>query len=214
VTGVSAPVNGRVRRAVTAKVVAQFHRPTGLGGRLAGWEMAARSSNRRRNRWVVSLLDLTATSRVLEIGFGPGIALREAARRAVEGTVIGVDHSPVMLRQATRRNAAAIRAGRVRLYLGSADELPPLDGGFDRIYAVNSIGFWNDPDACLVTLRGLLGPNGRTAIASQPRSPGATADATARAGDEIAGRLANAGFTAIRRETLALDPPVVCVIGE
>ena len=48
-----------------------------------------------------------------------------------------------MLRQASRRNAAAIRAGRVTLINASVDQLPAaLDGPFDAILAVNSLGFW------------------------------------------------------------------------
>jgi ubiquinone/menaquinone biosynthesis C-methylase UbiE len=176
--------------------------------------MASRSSNRQRNVWVVSQLELKPTYRVLEIGFGPGIAIREAARQVPDGTVTGVDHSEVMLCQATRRNASSIQAGRVRLHLGSADELPPLHGPFDRIYAVNSLGFWRNQDQCLAALRGLLRAGGWLAIASQPRCPGATAEATKRAGEDIAARLETAGFTSIRSETLALEPPVVCVIGE
>ncbi len=67
------------------RVVGQFMRPHGPGGHVTGWVMAHRSSNRRRNRWVVSLLDVQPTDRVLEIGFGPGIAVRElAARRPPE----------------------------------------------------------------------------------------------------------------------------------
>jgi SAM-dependent methyltransferase len=202
------------RERVLAKVVAQFHRPAGLAGHLVGWEMAVRPSNRRRNRWVVSLLDLSATSRVLEIGFGPGIAIREAVRVVTGGRVAGVDHSAVMHRQAVRRSAAAVRAGRVELHLGSADDLPDLDGPFDRIYTVNSMGLWADQDQVLKNLRELLRSGGWLAIASQPRCPGATAGTTVRAGDDIAARLTRAGFDVIGRETLPLDPPVVCVIGE
>ena len=57
-------------------VVGQFHSPHGMGGHVAGWVMGHRSSNRERNRWVVSLLDVQPTDRVLEVGFGPGIAVR------------------------------------------------------------------------------------------------------------------------------------------
>jgi ubiquinone/menaquinone biosynthesis C-methylase UbiE len=176
--------------------------------------MATRSSNRQRNLWVVSLLDLEPGSRVLEIGFGPGIAIREAARIASRGTVVGVDHSTVMLRQASRRNASAIRDGGVQLHLGSADALPLLDAPFDRIHAVNSHGFWPEPRRTLKVLCGLLAPGGWLALASQPRCPGATSETTARAGVEIAALLSDAGFGTIRSETLALDPPVICVIGE
>src|SRR6266852_3312242 len=76
------------------------------------------------------------------IGFGPGLAVAELVR-ADAGHVYGIDHSGAMLRQASRRNAAAIRAGRVTLIRASADQIPPaLDGPFDAILAVNSLGFW------------------------------------------------------------------------
>jgi ubiquinone/menaquinone biosynthesis C-methylase UbiE len=59
---------------------------------------------------VVSLLALPPAGRILEIGCGPGVAIA-ALIRAGAGHVDGVDHSAVMLRQAARRNAAAIWAG-------------------------------------------------------------------------------------------------------
>jgi hypothetical protein len=66
---------------------AQFGRPTGLWGRAAGSLMAHRSSNRLRNAWAVSMLDVRPDDRVLEFGFGPGVAIRELARLASEGSV-------------------------------------------------------------------------------------------------------------------------------
>jgi hypothetical protein len=77
---------------------------------------------------------------------------------------------------------------------------------------VNSIGFWPDPAQHLRELRGLLRPGGRIALASQPRSAGATADTTARAGRELHDLLIQAGFTQARTETLPLTPPVACVL--
>ena len=175
--------------------------------------MATRASNVQRNLWAVSLLDIGPTDRVLEIGFGPGIAIREAASRALNGIVCGVDHSEVMVEHARRRNAEAVRAGRVDLRLGTADQLPAFDEPFDRILAVISMGFWDHPDACLRSLRALLRPHGRIAIVSQPRCPGATAATSTHAGEDIARRLRDAGFDDVATETLPLDPPVVCVIG-
>jgi ubiquinone/menaquinone biosynthesis C-methylase UbiE len=86
--------------------------------------MAHRRSNRLRDRWAVSLLDVHPTDWVLEIGFGPGVAIAELARRATGGKVYGIDRSEVMVRQAGRRNAAAIRAHRVQLAHASVDQLP------------------------------------------------------------------------------------------
>ncbi len=176
--------------------------------------MAHRRSNRQRNRWAVSLLDVQPTDRVLEIGFGPGVAIAELAGRAIRGRVYGIDHSEVMVRQASRRNAAAIRAHRVHLAHASVDRVPSFDfdGPLDAILAVNSVGSWPNPVERLRQLRRLLRPQGRIALASQPRCPGATQHTTARAGLELQDLLSQAGFTGIRTETLGLDPPVACVL--
>jgi acetyl esterase/lipase/SAM-dependent methyltransferase len=192
--------------------MSQFGHPRGIPGRMAGWVMAHRGSNRRRNRWAVSLLDVQPTDRVLEIGFGPGVAIAELANRAIRGQVYGIDHSEVMLQQASRRNAAAIRAHRVHLVHASVDQLPSFDDPLDAILAVNSVGIWPNPAERLHELRRLLRPDGRIALASQPRCPGATDQATVRAAQQLQDLLTQAGFIQIRTETLDLDPPVACVL--
>src|ERR671911_284188 len=110
---------------VEAAVRAQFGRPTGLWGHGAGLLMAHRSSNRRRNAWAASLLDVRPDDRVLEIGFGPGLAIRELARLATEGYVCGIDHSELMLRRARGLNAEGLRRGVVDLRLRSLPPGPP-----------------------------------------------------------------------------------------
>ncbi|GAA3598962.1 class I SAM-dependent methyltransferase [Nonomuraea rosea] len=174
---------------------------------------AHRPSNRRRNIWAVSLLDVQPTDRVLEIGFGPGVAIAEFAGRATRGHVFGVDHSQAMVRQAARRNAAAVRARRVHLTHASVEQLPSFGDPLDAILAVNSVGFWPAPAERLRELRGLLRPGGRIALVSQPRSPGATRETTARAAQELQDLLTQAGFIRLRVETLELSPPVACVLG-
>lgn len=164
-----------LRQRVITRIVRQFGRPSGIAGRVAGWVMTHRPSNRKRNAWVVSLLDVQPNDRVLEVGFGPGLAIAEIARRATRGYVYGVDYSELMLRQATHRNDAAIRAGRVELTRTSITDLPSFDGPLDAILAINSLGFWPDPLQRLNELRNLLRPGGRIAIATQPRCPGAPA---------------------------------------
>ncbi|MEU7530922.1 methyltransferase domain-containing protein [Saccharothrix sp. NPDC042600] len=190
--------------------LAQFRRPTGVAGRVVGWIMGRRSSNVARNRWAVELLDVGPTDRVIELGCGPGVALAALAAAASRGLVVGVDHSEVVLRQARRRNRAAVKAGRVRLVRASVEGLSIGDGPFDAALAVNTVGMWPDPTARLREVGRLLRPGGRIAVVSQPRCPGVT---SAAAAEEVAGRLAEAGFVRLRTETLDLDPPAVCVIG-
>ena len=200
-------------RALDRDVIGQAHHPRGAAGWVTAWEMALRPSNRQRSRWVVSLLDVQPADRVLEIGFGPGLAIAALAR-AGAGHVYGADHSGVMVRAAARRNAAAIRAGRVTLLRASADQLPPaLDGPFDAILAINALAFWPEPAERLADLRRRLAPGGRVAIASQPRCPGATADTSRATGRQLGQLLTQAGFTQLSTSTLPLSPPVACVLG-
>lgn len=188
-------------------LIGQFGNPRGVVGGLAGRVMAHRPSNRRRSEWAVALLDVQPSERVLEIGFGPGRAIAELSRRS--GHVYGVDRSDVMLRQASRRNAAAIRSGRVELRAGTVEALP-FDGPFDVILAVNSLGFWTDPAARLEDLRRRLAADGRIAIVSQPRAVKETPlEATSR----LTGLLEAAGFSETTSHMLELDPPAVCVVG-
>jgi ubiquinone/menaquinone biosynthesis C-methylase UbiE len=175
--------------------------------------MGLRSSNVARNRWAVQLLDVQPADRVIELGCGPGVAIAALATRAIRGLVVGVDHSQVMIRQARRRNRAAIRAGRVRLIHAPVQSLPVSDGPFNAALAVNTVGMWPDPTTRLRELARLLRPGGRIAVVSQPRCPGATAATSAAAASELAGLLTEAGFGHLRTEMLDLDPPAACVLG-
>ena len=65
---------------------------------------------------------------MLEIGFGPGADSRRASQQAA--FVAGVDHSDVMVKQASKRNASAIREGRVELHA----RLAPADCRFRKAH--------------------------------------------------------------------------------
>lgn len=191
---------------------AQFALPRGPAGWFVGHLMAAK--NRERGRWVVSMLQVDSPHRVLEIGFGPGVDVARVARLTVNGLAAGVDPSGEMLRQATRRNADAIRAGRVDLRLGAATRLPFEDASFDRVFASNSVQFWGDLPRALTEIRRVLRPGGFSAISIQPRNKGATADTTRAWGERLCRALAEAGFVRIESRRVDLPPlPVVCVFG-
>jgi ubiquinone/menaquinone biosynthesis C-methylase UbiE len=196
------------------RIVPHFARPKGRLGSLAGFIMAHRHSNIERSDWAVSLLDLKPTDRVLEIGFGPGVTIQKMARIITEGTLLGLDHSDVMVRQATRRNRKAISEGRVKLLLGSVSDLPPLPGPLDKILDINSFQFWQNPAEALERLKRELRPGGVIVLVHQPRKPGSENEAATRAGEKFAGLLNAAGFTEVRINEKPLQPvSVVSVLG-
>lgn len=101
--------------------------------------------NDRPNRLAVDALELQPTDRVLELGVGPGWALRTLAARVSDGQVFGVDQSERMLRQAANMNKAAITRGQVVLSKGPFRPLPWIDSTFHKILLVN-VAYFFDPD--------------------------------------------------------------------
>jgi SAM-dependent methyltransferase len=200
---------GLLSRALKRFLRAQFGRPTGWWGQLAGRIMARTPSNLDRIEWTLSLLNVKSSDRILEIGFGPGQAIERLARDVREGLIAGIDHSEVMVQQATRRNAGAIRERRVILQVGSASNPPAFAELFDTIFTINSIHFWTEPEACLAKLRALLRPGGRIAVTLQPRSRNATDATTRTIGEELMATLARAGFSDCRLEIRPSRPVAV-----
>src|SRR6266498_4281155 len=103
-------------------VASQFRKPSCLLGRLIGNGMAR--GNELEAHWTVDLLNIQPDMRVLEIGFGPGVAIQYAAQQAVQGYVSGIDYSKAMVQLARKRNVAAIKSGRVDLRQGDVSSLP------------------------------------------------------------------------------------------
>ncbi|MEM5436924.1 class I SAM-dependent methyltransferase [Paraburkholderia diazotrophica] len=140
-----------------------FGRPQGVLGRIGGKIMA--NMNAPCAAWAIGLLDVRASDRVIEIGFGPGVGIQLLAQQATAGKIAGVDPSPEMVTQAAARNAQAIARGRVDLREGSAERLPFEDDTFDKALAINSMQVWPDPAAGLAELRRVMKPGATLALA-------------------------------------------------
>lgn len=199
---------------IRSRIVGQFRQPHGPGGHIAGWIMANRSSNRRRNAWTVDLLNIQPGDRVLEIGSGPGLALEMCAKRANCGRVVGLDHSQTMLGQAHVRNARSIHEGGVELHLGGLDQLPALGGPFDKVLSANVAQFFPDKAEAYRTIIAVMAPGGMIATTYQPRHKNPQHSDAVRFAADVAQHMTSAGFTDIRTQELQLQPvPAVCVLG-
>lgn len=165
-----------------------FGRPQGLLGRLGGRILAR--GNRKFAEEVIAMLDIGPSERILEVGFGPGVAIELLASKATAGKVAGIDVSQEMVEQASARNAAAIRAGAVDLRHGTVERMPFEDAAFDLALAINSMQVWPDVDGGLREIRRVLKAGGRIALAFTPRSGQPRAEMTER--------LRSAGFVDAR----------------
>lgn len=190
---------------------AAFAHPRGLPGWLGGAIMARMT--RIRNQWTLSLLDIRPDEHILEVGFGPGALIQQLADKARQGYVAGIDMSPLMLKQASKRNAEAIGEGRVRLRIGSALELPFEDASFDKALSANSIHIWPDRLAGVKEMYRVLKPGGEIAIIVQPVWA-RTDDEVKAIGEDLVDLLTEAGFQRSRLEFKQMKPKSsVCALG-
>ncbi|XP_055510762.1 arsenite methyltransferase-like [Leucoraja erinacea] len=115
---------------------------------LLGW--VAKKLFERNNRFLeesaVKLCDIQPGNVVLELGFGPGLGLQEAARRLTQpgGKLYGLDISEYMYNTASERLQADIQSGKVTLFLGSVEQIPLADNAVDKVYHCNCYYFWPD----------------------------------------------------------------------
>jgi cyclopropane fatty-acyl-phospholipid synthase-like methyltransferase len=195
-------------------IVEQFKKPRGLLGRLAGFIMAIRPSNRQRNEWTISLLELEPNHKVLEIGCGPGFALKVCTAKLSEGHIVGIDHSEVMVSQAQHRLAAEIKAGRTEVRLSSLFDLEVERNVYDRIFSSNVIQFLPDIDAGFRKIYDCLIDHGVVATTYQPRSKKPTRKNALEMAARIKTAMKAAGFKQIELYELPLKPvTVICVTG-
>jgi SAM-dependent methyltransferase len=196
------PLWGGTGIGLVDRLLAQYGRPSGLPGRFVGYTMVR--GNPALNAWAVELLDVQRADRTLELGSGPGRAIEAVARQSLAGLVAGVDHSALMVQEAARHNAAAVRAGQVQLCLGAAEAIPYRDGAFDKAFAVNVVHFWPNRRQVLGELRRVLRPGGLLALVLQPRW--LKEEGVRPLGLQLVSLVASCGYEQVRLETHALKP--------
>jgi SAM-dependent methyltransferase len=177
---------------VPPRVAKRLAVPRGAVGWVSGRLMVALNAD--MNATLVDMLDLRGDERVLEVGYGPGVAIALLADRLPAGFIAGVDPSTAMLRQATRRNRTAVGQGRVDLRLGTASELRWPEGHFDVVCSVNAVQLFALDDAA-TEIRRVLRPGGRLAVGVHEWA----ADGLA---DDVPSALAMAGFQSVEATRL------------
>jgi ubiquinone/menaquinone biosynthesis C-methylase UbiE len=143
--------------------------------------------NPKSNRVVPSIADLDGSHAVLDIGCGPGVAVRAAAGSVVRA--VGVDRSEAMIGIARRRSR---QLSNVEFTVAGAEALPFPDSTFDRVWTIHAFHHWEHPDRGIAECLRVVKPGGRLLIV-ESETKGAHGLEAAQA-DELANRLRSAGF--------------------
>jgi SAM-dependent methyltransferase len=93
---------------------------------------------------------------------GVGISLVSNTTKAVE--IYGVDYSELMFRRASKRNIRFIKNDRVHLMFGDFVETELNTTGFDKIFCINVVYFWDDLQRPFKKVNLLLKDNGTFCI--------------------------------------------------
>ena len=162
---------------------------------------------------VADVARLTPADRVVDIGCGPGTAVRVASRRCERAT--GVDPDPTSLRLARWLNTLS-RRHNVQIVEGSAEALPLPDDSATVVWSITAVHHWTDRAAGLAEALRVLVPGGRVFLAERMSPPGARGHKrhglTEAQLDNLEQDTTRAGFTAVRSELHATRRDTIAVV--
>ena len=139
---------------------------------LSTWVVAI-SMTVGRGRAARAVLDLAGVAygdTVVDVGCGPGTAVREACRLGC--STIGVDPSPQMLRLA-RRITAVQRIRRATFVEASAESLPLPADHVAFYWSIATVHHWSNRAQALAEAHRAVAPGGRLILAERLVRPGA-----------------------------------------
>lgn len=109
----------------------------------------------------IDILNPGPSDTLLVIGFGAGVGVGMIASRYPNATIVAVDPSAAMHREASRRNRRAIAAGRARLLRTTADTLACPTSVFDGALGVNSLQMCEPIESTAAELARVMRPGAR-----------------------------------------------------
>ena len=136
------------------KVAQQFKKPSGLLGRFISNIMS--KGTKPAYDILIAEMNIQPGEKIFEIGYGPGVGIREIFKSANPGMYYGLDYSDLMFEKASRMNQKLIAARKVQLMLGDFLTAEISEREFDRVFCSNVVYFWKDLVVLFSKIRTLL----------------------------------------------------------
>ena len=140
-------------------ISSNFKKPAGLIGRLTSKLMV--KGNKVNYAVLLKDLSIQPADKILEIGYGPGIGIAMIAEACNSCEIYGIDFSKLMYKKAQALNRKYINEGKVKLFYGDFVATNIDADGFDKIFCINVVYFWNNLETPFKKVRSFLEENGR-----------------------------------------------------
>ena len=139
-------------------IASQLKHPSGEKGIEMGNMMNETNINMTRHS--IQNLNISTGNRILELGHGNAGHVEFLFEQAKDLKYYGLEMSELMFQEArqTNRNFVSQKQAFFSLYDGNI--IPFENESFDKIYTVNTIYFWQEPEKLLLEIYRVLKPNG------------------------------------------------------
>src|SRR5688572_27834076 len=121
-----------------------------------------------RFEWAVEMLNIQPNDKLLEVGWGTGIAVELIASRLLNGSITAIDRSDAMIKAAAKRNADFIKQKKVTLISKKLADTKFDNQSFNKIFAFNVNVFWKGSKEEFDALKSWLNGDGNLYGLYQP----------------------------------------------
>ena len=137
----------------------QLRRPYGLFAKRVGNNL--NKGSRLLYDFTIETMHIEDHDNILEIGFGNGKFFEQVFSQAKNLTISGLDFSPAMIKEANYNNRKSVDSGKLVLKLGNSNKIPYADKCFNKIFCINVVYFWENPEEHLKEIFRVLKSDGK-----------------------------------------------------
>jgi len=135
-----------------------FGNPKGFMGKL--FTKIMNVMNQKQYKAVLDNINLESNDIILDIGFGNGYLINKLLKKNIPIKIYGIEISKDMLNHVSKKHKRTVETGRLTLSLENIASTSFKNKTFNKIYAVNTMYFWNEPEKCFSEIKRILKPNG------------------------------------------------------
>jgi ubiquinone/menaquinone biosynthesis C-methylase UbiE len=139
-------------------IASQLKKPTGEKGIEMGNMMNETNINMTRHS--IQHLNIVSGNTILELGHGNAGHVSYLLQQKDNMVYYGLEMSEIMFQEAQQINDKFLSKGQTHFTLYDGNVIPFEDAFFDRIFTVNTIYFWQNPETFLLEIYRVLKAKG------------------------------------------------------